>query len=212
MTVVSALYDQARGDVRAFTSGYFQQLAALLARLDVDGIGAFIAVLEKARLAGQTVFIIGNGGSAATASHMANDLLNVTYKSGASPGFRIVALTDNLATFSAIANDDGYDQVFVRQLATLCRPGDVLISISASGNSPNIVKAAQWAREHGAINLGLLGFDGGRMRPLCDVAVVVGTERGDYGLVEDAHMILDHVVTSWFHQSLRERSSTARAD
>jgi len=204
MTGSASLYQRTEGDPQAFAAGYLAYLADVLARLDLSTVAQAFERLDHARRQGQTIFIIGNGGSAATASHMANDLLNMTYKvPGVVPAFRVMALTDNMAVFSAIANDDGYDQVFVRQLATLFRTGDVLVSISASGNSPNLVAAARWAQAHGGINVGLLGFDGGVLLPLCDTAVVVKTPPGDYGIVEDAHMIMDHVITGWFQQHLK---------
>jgi len=208
MTAAASIYQRANGDPRAFSAAYFTHLAGVLGQLDLSSVADVFERLDQARRDGRTVFVVGNGGSAATASHMANDLLNMTYKvPGVTPAFRIIALTDNMAVFSAIANDDGYDQVFVRQLATLFKPGDVLISISASGNSPNLLTAARWVREQGGINLGLLGFDGGQLLPLCDSAVVVRTPAGDYGFVEDAHMIMDHVITNWFQQHLSHQPS-----
>lgn len=204
MTATPSIYRQSRGEPCQFVRGYLDQLAVILAAVDCDAVATCIARLDAARREGRTVFVAGNGGSAATASHIANDLLNLTYKCpGAVPGFRVVALTDNMAVFSAIANDDGYDQVFVRQLAALHRSGDVLVSVSASGNSPNLLVAAQWTRDHGGVNVGLLGFDGGQLLGLCDVAVLIRTDRGEYGFVEDTHMVMDHVITSWFQQHLQ---------
>lgn len=209
MTAVAAAYGRSKGSAREFAGEYFGALASLTGQLDLDAIADVIEQLDRARQEGRMIFVIGNGGSAATASHIANDLLNLTYKTGATPPFRIVALTDNMAVFSAIANDDGYEQVFVRQLAPLFQRGDVLVSITASGNSPNILAAARWVRSHGGTHIGFLGFDGGAALAECDAAVVVRTVKGDYGLVEDVHMILDHVITSWFQQHLTHTGATS---
>jgi len=204
MSSVASIYQRSPGDVRAFARGYVEQLAITLSALDFDAVMRCIDRLDRARREERTVFVIGNGGSASTASHMANDLLSLTNKCGnVSPAFRIVALTDNMALFSAIANDDGYEHVFVRQLATLFRSGDMLISISASGNSPNLLEAARWVRANAGTNIGLLGFDGGALLKLCDDAIVVRTVQGEYGFVEDAHLVMDHLMTNWFQQHLQ---------
>jgi len=179
-----------------FARGYLDYVAALIRGLDAAEIAGFIAALERARAGESTIFIIGNGGSAATASHMAND-----FGMSGSPGnrrpIRAHALTDNVPLLTAIANDHDYRDVFVRQLDIHYRDGDVLLAISASGNSPNVVAAAEWIRDRKGLVLGLLGFDGGRLRALCGTSVLVRTPPGEYGPVEDVHMILDHLVTMW---------------
>ena len=151
-----------------------------------------------ARELDQTVFIIGNGGSAATASHISNDLsVGVTAAGRTGKPFRVLSLTDNAAALTAIGNDFGYDDIFSAQLSVHFRQGDRLVVISASGNSPNLIKAADWVKQRGGRVLGLLGFDGGKLAPLCDVAIVAKTPKGEYGPVEDVHMILDHLIYSW---------------
>jgi D-sedoheptulose 7-phosphate isomerase len=142
------------------------------------------------------VFFLGNGGSAATASHFAVDLGKGTKVRGARP-FRALSLTDNQAFLTAQANDEGYDSAFVGQLEGLLRPGDVVVGITASGNSQNLIDAFTFARAHGATTVGLLGFDGGRLLALSDVAVVVRTPKGEYGPVEDLHLVIDHIVTNY---------------
>jgi D-sedoheptulose 7-phosphate isomerase len=121
---------------------------------------------------------------------------------GAIP-FRAVSLTDNVAVLTAIANDIAYADVFVRQLEGLLRPGDVVVAISASGNSPNVVRAIEYARSHGAVTVGLTGFDGGRLKALCDEAVHVATPPGEYGPVEDTHLVLDHLITGYLRARLQ---------
>jgi D-sedoheptulose 7-phosphate isomerase len=150
----------------------------------------FVRALEMAREQGRTVFTMGNGGSAATALHMANDLARATRPG--SPPLRLVCLSANVSHLSGLANDYGYDQAFVRQLHDLVRLGDVLIGISASGNSANCVNALSYGRQQGAVTLSLLGFDGGRMKALSDHCVHVPCH--DYLAVEDVHLVLAHAL------------------
>jgi D-sedoheptulose 7-phosphate isomerase len=160
--------------------------------MDVTAIGAFAEALLDAREREATVYFIGNGGSAATASHFANDLAIGTRTTGRP--FRVVSLVDNVPMLTAVANDFGYAEIFLRQLQVLLRPGDVLVAISASGNSPNLLNAVEFANGIGATTIGLTGFDGGRLRQLAHLVVHVPTSAGEYGPVEDAHMVLDHLV------------------
>jgi D-sedoheptulose 7-phosphate isomerase len=119
------------------------------------------------------------------------------------PPFRVVSLTDNVAVMTAIANDADYACIFVNQLRILLQPGDVLLALSVSGNSPNIVEAVRFARQRGAITLGCCGFDGGALQELADICLHVPSKRGEYGLVEDVMMILDHLIHSYFMLSRR---------
>ena len=183
-------------DSSAYASGYARRVAALLQHLDCAAIGRFADVLRDARAGGHTVFLAGNGGSAATASHWAIDLTQGTHADGAPP-MRAISLVDNVPALTAIANDRSYQDVFVAQLEKLMRPRDVLVVISASGSSPNVVSAVEYANAHGGISVGILGFDGGRLKQLCHHALVVPTPRGEYGPVEDIHLVINHIVTTW---------------
>ena len=183
-------------DFKEFARSYMEYLAGLCSSLDFEALEMFTRELEDARRKGQTVFVIGNGGSAATASHITNDLGFGTRQHAENP-LRVLSLTDNVPVLTALANDVGYEQVFVRQLQLYAKAGDKLIVITASGNSPNILEGARWFKKSGGKVLGLLGFDGGEMLKLCDVAVVVSTPKGEYGPVEDVHMILDHLLFTW---------------
>ena len=141
-------------------------------------------------------FLLGNGGSAATASHFANDLgLGPRVLGGRA--YRAISLADNMAFVSAAGNDVGYESIFVEQLKTLMRPGDVVIGISASGNSPNVLRAMEVRETHGAVTVAFAGFDGGALVHLVDEAILVRTPKGDYGPVEDVHMVLDHLLTMY---------------
>lgn len=142
----------------------------------------------------QRVFLIGNGGSAATASHFANDLTSL--------GINACSLADNTATLTCIANDFGYGDVFYRQLRAQLTAKDIVVAISASGNSHNIIKALEYASVVGAFTVGLTGFDGGitKQRKLCYINILIETERGQYGLVEDMHLMVNHMITSWLKE------------
>ena len=189
------------GSLRAYVEDYFERLKALVDAMPVDRIEAMGETLFQAYRHGKQVFVIGNGGSAATASHMACDLGKNTIGPNLRR-FRIMSLNDNMPLLSALANDLGYERVFSEQLVNLIRPGDVLIVISGSGRSPNILEAMRYARGRSATIIALLGFDGGDARELADECVLVPSD--DYGLVEDMHMILDHVLTGYFKVRLAQ--------
>ena len=178
---------------------YVNDIKQTLDNLPWQAIEETIAVLQEARLGDRQVFIMGNGGSAATASHFACDLGKGTLMPGR-PRFRVIALTDNMPLFSALANDFGYDRVFVEQLASLLQPGDVVIGISGSGNSPNVVNAIHLARQVGATTVGLTGFDGGQLRRLVDVCVHVANDCIEQ--VEDVHLMLEHLICTELRQAI----------
>ena len=178
---------------------YVQEIKDTLDRLPWEAVEATIAVLQEARLSNRQVFIMGNGGSAATASHFACDLGKGTLMPGR-PRFRVIALTDNMPLFSALANDFGYDRVFVEQLASLVQPGDVVIGISGSGNSPNVLNAIFFARQVGAATIGLTGFDGGRLKDLVDICILVPNHCMEQ--VEDLHLMLEHLISTQLRQAI----------
>lgn len=184
----------------SFSKAYFLYISKLLKTLNHSDICAFMEVLEEARLANKTIFIIGNGGSASTASHISTDFRSVIFKTRASEfSFRTQSLTDHISTITAIGNDFGYDYIFTKQLEIQYRDGDILIVISASGNSQNIVEAVNWMHARNGKVLGLLGFDGGVLKDICDVSIVVNTQKGEYGPVEDIHLILNHMFTIYMN-------------
>ncbi len=197
MTYIMRLYKESK-NAQDFAANYLNYLCDLLKKLDTKAIAFFIQELEDARQKNHTVFVIGNGGSAATSSHMANDIgLDVFKKSGTTKPYRILSLTDNVPVMTAIGNDDGYDNLFLYQLKIHYRPGDKLVVISASGNSPNLISAAQWVKQQGGTVLGLLGFDGGKLKDICDLMILAETPKGEYGPVEDIHMIMDHLMGNY---------------
>ena len=180
---------------RSVVTGYVASLTDYIGRLDVDALLRIVERLRIARDDGAQVFIAGNGGSAATATHWVNDLGKATQKSGRTR-FRVIGLADNISWFSALANDEGYERVFAGQLENLARPGDVLAVISASGNSPNLVRAVEHARAGGMTSIAFLGFDGGQLLDLVDEAFWVRTPPGEYGLVESMHSVACDIVTT----------------
>ena len=190
-----------------FARQYLDRLQRLLIDLDTGAIARFVNALLVARERGARMFFIGNGGSAATASHFANDV-GIGNRSWANP-FRAVSLVDNVPVLTALANDYGYDQVFTLQLKTQMSPGDVVIAISASGNSPNLVGAMEYANANGALTVALTGFDGGRLRDLAQICIHVPTAKGEYGPVEDVHMVLDHLVGAYLNALCRVESGPA---
>jgi D-sedoheptulose 7-phosphate isomerase len=183
--------------------GYLDRLDRALTTISPDLVDEFSGRLYRAYQDGKQVFVLGNGGSASTASHMAADLGKNTIGANMRR-FRIMSLNDNMPLLTALGNDLGYHQVFAEQLMNLIRPGDVLVVISGSGNSPNVLRAIDYARGECAQVVGLLGFSGGRAAELCDTAIVVDSQ--DYGVIEDAHLILNHILVEYFHDRLlRER-------
>jgi len=163
-------------------------------RLNIDEIEKLVIALKMARNAGTTVFIVGNGGSAATASHFATDLGIGTLK--VCKPIRAISLTDNMAVTTAISNDLKYECVFQQQLDLLGRKGDLLILISASGNSKNLISAVKSSQRIGMTSFSLTGFDGGELKQLtCEANIHVPSQLGEYGLVEDAHLAICHMVT-----------------
>lgn len=194
--------DQAHQDCNSlaeYSRRYMKYLASVMERIDVADIDRLGREIEQARAEGRTIFVAGNGGSASTATTIANDLgFGVLLKTHADPPFRFFALTDNTSVMTAIGNDTGYDNLFAGQLGIYFRPGDRLLVISCSGNSPNILRAAEYVRSHGGRVIGFTAFDGGKLASLCDVRVHVPTEPGEYGPAEDMHLILNHILAHWF--------------
>lgn len=181
---------------------YIDRLQFTLDRLPEPLIAQVIEILHEARLNQHQIFIMGNGGSASTASHFVCDLSKNTRK-GNLPNYRVIGLTDNMAIFSALANDEGYENVFAQQLVSFIQPGDIVIAISASGNSPNVLKAVELANRMGAHTIGMTGFDGGRLGELVQINLHVPSDCIEQ--VEDIHLMLEHLIC----KTLREADSEA---
>lgn len=193
--------------MKNFIDEYIQKLTLVLANLDKDAIANIVNALESTSAKGAKIYIIGNGGSAATASHMANDL-SVGLKLREIRNFNVESLSDNSSVCTAIANDVGYENIFYAQLKNKITKDDLLIAISCSGNSANIIKAVEYAKTEGATIVGMTGFEGGRLKELADIKFHVATDKGEYGIVEDVHMILDHIIYSYYISLKPETKST----
>lgn len=202
MSTLNGLFEKSES-LAEYAGHYASYLADLLGQLDFEAIDRVGRLLEHARRQNRTIFIIGNGGSASTASHCATDL-GLGPRVFGGEAYRAVSLSDNCALLTAAGNDLGYDTVFSEQLRTLMQPGDVVLAISASGNSPNIVKAVEYANHAGGITVGFTGFDGGRLRQIAREALHVETPHGDYGPVEDVHLILNHLITTYLVRLTRQ--------
>jgi len=188
-----------------YISSYLNHLTHVLDGLNYSAIAKVIELFLNARALEKNIFFIGNGGSAATASHFANDLAIGT-RSTTLP-FRVMSLTDNTPVITAIGNDFGYDQIFVKQLEAVFKKGDILVAISASGNSPNLLRAVEYVNANRGVTIGLTGFKGGELKKLSDHVIHVPTEEGEYGPVEDVHMILDHVIGTFLMQVCLEEAN-----
>jgi len=180
--------------MKEFITNYTKKLILLLENIDTKSI---INLTDKIISTKGKIYVLGNGGSAATASHMVNDL-GIGLKRRNLANFNIVSLSDNTPVTTAIANDIGYENIFYSQLIDNVTSDDLIIAISCSGNSENIIKAVEYARLQKTPIVGLTGFDGGKLKQLSDINFHLQTDTGEYGLVEDMHMILDHIIYSYF--------------
>lgn len=179
----------------SFASEYVAELTRELYDLDFIALEKIAAVIDKARQQDKTVFVMGNGGSASSSSHIATDLC----KTASAPGgkrIKAISLTDNVAFMTAISNDIAYENVFSRQLESYMGKGDVILLVSASGNSPNVVEAARYGKKRGATVISLVGFDGGKLKKMSDIFIHI--KSWQYGVVEDAHMSIGHILTFFF--------------
>jgi D-sedoheptulose 7-phosphate isomerase len=186
-------------------SSYFGELEQMLRAISLPDLRRTLGILEDAYYHGRRMFIMGNGGSAATASHFALDLAKNTIMTGA-PRVKAISLTDHVPLITAWSNDTHYEHIFAEQLANLLDAGDVVIGISASGNSPNVINAVKLARQQRATTIGLLGADGGQLKRLVDAYVLAPGHNIEQE--EDAHMILAHVITRHMREVVRTYAQT----
>jgi D-sedoheptulose 7-phosphate isomerase len=178
-----------------FSEQYRSKLLRAIDTIPLDKVEEAIGVLARAREEGRAIFVCGNGGSASTASHFVCDM--VKGASYARPQrFRIQALTDNLATITAYSNDVSYDRIFVEQLRNFAAPGDILMALSGSGNSPNVLRAVEYANSIGCHTIGLSGRDGGQLAPLVKLSIHIAEPH--MGRIEDAHLHVCHMICYYF--------------
>lgn len=180
---------------------YFDDLSRALSRLRIEEINAAMNAICEAYRGGHCIYVFGNGGSAATASHLANDF-NKGISQELEKKFRVYCLNDNIATVMAIANDMDYSDVFIEQLRNRLGRGDIVIAISGSGNSKNIVKAVEYARSCGCGVVGMSGYDGGKLKQIADYHMHVDVK--DMQIIEDVHLIFNHLMMRIFCMCLKE--------
>jgi D-sedoheptulose 7-phosphate isomerase len=181
---------------KEYTQQYVQEtVSSVQAPYLAEGIATLVEVFAKARAAGKTLYFFGNGGSASTSSHMANDLAKLTIV-GNNKRFRCVSLSDPIPTMLAWANDLAYAEIFAEQVKNLGTPGDIALGISGSGNSPNVLRGLEEARKLGMVTVGLIGTGGGKMKALCDHPVIVPSSNMQH--IEDAHLVICHLLCAYF--------------
>lgn len=188
---------------------YLEQYLSTVRHLPLAGLARATALLEDARRHGRQVFLCGNGGSAATASHLANDL-----GKGASllraHRFRVLALTDNVSWMTALANDLDYSQVFVEQLRNFAEPGDILIAFSGSGESANVLCAVEWANRNGLVTIGFTGRRASRLAAMAQLPLQADSDH--MGRIEDAHFLMQHLLGYFLMEQVHDPEANVRAD
>ncbi len=180
-------------NTKVWIEKYFEALENVIERFPIDDFASLIALIEDVRETEKTLFVCGNGGSWATAAHMVNDFSKNSRAQG-TKRLRVIGLGDNIPSLTAYANDEGYDRIFAEPLKSLMKPGDVLLAISGSGNSPNVLRAIEAAKDIGGTTFGLTGFEGGKLKDLVDHCLVVPSNSME--MIEDFHMIVDHVIAT----------------
>ena len=186
---------------------YFDELQGVVADLSHDSIDQIADTLLMAYESEKSLYLFGNGGSAALASHFACDLGKGTAYCNGGKRFRVLSLTDNLPTLTAWANDSGFEDVYSEQLKNFVQPDDVAFAISASGNSRNVLNALRIGREAGARTVGLSGFDGGKMKSMCDMCIVVPSN--NMQIIEDLHLAMAHSIYRIVHSRITRRTLAA---
>ena len=181
--------------MKEFINDYINSINKITADLEIENISKIIEAISEAHKNKKRIFVIGNGGSAATAIHFACDLGKNAIKDDENR-FKIISLCDNVSCITAYGNDIGYDSVFAEQLKNLMQPGDTIICISASGNSPNIINAVEYAKKKSAVIVSLTGFKGGKLKEISDLNINVPSD--SYEKIEDIHLAITHIIVYWF--------------
>ncbi len=185
-----------------FVDSYFQNLIITFNNINKKSIHRLEKELLEIRKKNSTLYVFGNGGGAATAMTMANDLGFDVLKKTKKKTFKVISLNDNNSVITAIANDTSYDNIFLNQLKIHFKKNDKILIFSASGNSKNLVNAAKWVKKKGGKVISVLGFDGGKLKKISDLVVHIKSKKGDYGPVEDAQLIINHILAHWFQKNL----------
>ena len=202
MNDLSELYNECKS-IDDYSKNYLNFMSNLCKTVDLNEIEKIVDLFLLARKEDKTIFFIGNGGSAATCSHFSEDLSLGSFSEGIKP-FKTISLTDNTPYITALGNDIGYENTFLGQLRCLLEKGDIVVGITGSGNSPNLIKAFDYANSKGATTIGILGFDGGKMRDISRYKIIVKTKKGMYGPVEDMHLIIVHIICTYLMYKIKE--------
>jgi D-sedoheptulose 7-phosphate isomerase len=195
MYQLKTLY-QNSDDIENYVKGYGLRLNEIVRDLDAGSVAKAIEVIENATEGKKSIFIIANGGSAAAASHFVNDI-GVNSLAPNKTGISAFSLADNVESITAVANDAGFENIFAYQLQANMRPSDVIIAASVSGNSENIIRGVNYAKENGGYTIGWTGFEGGRLKKACDLCIHVPTTPDEYGPVEDIFTIIGHIISGY---------------
>ena len=190
-------------NIISFADGYFKNLTDTFLNIDKKSILKLERAFLDLRKKNSTLYVFGNGGGAATAMTMANDLGFDILKKTNKKTFKIISLNDNSSVMTAIANDTSYDDIFLNQLKIHFKKNDKILIFSASGNSKNIINAANWVRKRGGNVISVLGFDGGKLKKISNLTVHIKSEKGDYGPVEDLQLVINHILAHWFQKNLK---------
>ena len=181
-------------------SSYFEKVSETLGKIDIPAVSKFIDIIYECYNSGNTIYIFGNGGSAATASHVAGDFMKgISF--GLEKRFKVICLNDNIPSLTAISNDLTYDEVFYEQLKTFLKKDDVVIGISGSGNSANVIKALNYAKELGSAVVGFCGYRGGKLKELADILILAPVS--DMEITEDIHTIIFHAIKQIINKKLK---------
>jgi len=203
MSVTNKLVNKARKPSE-FAQSYIDRLYKIFKNIEPNSIDRMFSLINTHRKKNKNIFLIGNGGSSSTASHMQNDInFDVLKRSKTNQPFRFLNLSDNSPSVTAISNDISYDQIFSKQLSIFGNKGDMVIAISASGNSSNLIESVKYAKKNGIYTFGMIGFDGGVLKKICDDYILVPTDINEFGIVEDSHLILNHIISHWFQIKLK---------
>lgn len=196
MKQIEQFFKESDGSFSQFFKKYTKYFFDLAESVNIGSIEKLVDTLLEAREHSSTIFTVGNGGSAATASHFSQDLA-LCAGAGEDKPFRTLSLSDNTPYLTALGNDEGYEKVFVGQLRNLYKPGDILIVFSGSGNSPNLISAINYVNSKGGYTVGILGFDGGEAKKRCAHAITTISPKGHYGPVESLHLLLTHIISNY---------------
>ena len=192
---LAQLYDSA-ASLEEYATGYIANMTNALQSMDMPTVVKAIEMIEACAEKDRTFFILGNGGSGAVAGHWVNDLSANTVMEG-KPGFRVISLCDNAFSITAIANDASYEEIFSIQLKANMRPGDVILALSVSGNSPNIVRGVEYANENGGYTIGCCGFNGGKLKEISQLCIHMPSSKDEYGPIEDMFSVFMHIAQSY---------------